>query len=73
MELGKQLRNLRKEKEMTIKGLVEKAGISQSMISKIEREQTSPTIATLWRIGQAMEIPLENFLDNQVVGVYPGV
>jgi len=73
MELGKKLRKLRKEKRMTIKNLSEKAGISQSMISKIERDQTSPTIATLWRIGQALDISLGDFLDNQVGGVYPVV
>jgi transcriptional regulator with XRE-family HTH domain len=44
--------------------LAEKSGLSQSMISLLEREQRSPTLETLLRIANALDVDLSKLLEQ---------
>lgn len=48
------LRNLRKSKNMTIGALSESSKVSAAVISKLERNQASPELDTLFRLGKSM-------------------
>ncbi|MFQ5708058.1 MAG: helix-turn-helix domain-containing protein [bacterium] len=52
--VGKKLRDLRKENNLTLKELSQKSGVSTTQISEIERELTSPTLATLIKLISAL-------------------
>lgn len=54
MEIGKTLGDLRKQRRMTLKQLSEKAAVSVSLLSMVERDISAPTVRTLERIVKAL-------------------
>ena len=71
MDIGKKLRTLRLSKDLTQEELADRTELSKSFISQVERDQTSPSIATLVDILQALGTDLKTFFgdetDRQVV------
>ena len=61
VEIGKKIKDFRKAKGMTLKQLGEVSGFSISLLSQLERGQTSITINSLKSIASALEIELANF------------
>lgn len=56
--LAARLRGLRLEHGLTLDGLAERAGVSRSMISLIERGESSPTASILERLARALGMSL---------------
>lgn len=54
--VGLRIRLLRKRKKLTMKDLASSSGLSTNAISKIERGETSPTVASLRKISTALEV-----------------
>lgn len=52
--LGKKIRELRKKKDMTLRQLSNKTGLSVSLISQIELAKTSASLSTLHKISCAL-------------------
>lgn len=46
------LRNLRKREGLTINDVAERSGVSTAVISKLERNQTSAELETLYKLGR---------------------
>jgi len=63
MNLGNKLKELRKQRNITIKELSSMTGLSIGFISNLERNQNSPSISNLQLICQALEINIVNILD----------
>lgn len=42
----------------------QKTGVSKAMLGQIERGESSPTIATLWKIASGFEVSFSYFLDT---------
>lgn len=65
------LKKMRQDKNLTMQELAEKAHVSKSMISKIERDEVQPTLEIANRIATALEKNLSEMLHpahtNQVV------
>ena len=61
-KVGQEIQKLRLEHQLTLDELAFKSGVSKSILSQIERDRSNPTLATIWRITQALERPLENVL-----------
>jgi len=59
--IGAQVRTLRKKNDITVLDLATQAGLSISMLSKIENGQTSPSLATLQCLATALNVPLSTF------------
>lgn len=53
-EVGKRLKELRRQREMTLKDVAETSGMSPTHISEIERGKTSPTVGALRKIAGAL-------------------
>lgn len=62
--IGKRIQNLRLSKGLSQVDLVGKieGDIDTTNISRIESGRTNPTIYTLYRISQALEVPLEELI-----------
>jgi transcriptional regulator with XRE-family HTH domain len=58
-EFGEKIREVRKRRHMTMLDVAQKAGLSESLISQIERNRVSPAIDTLIRIIDILEIDLD--------------
>lgn len=62
--LGIQLRSLRKAKQLSLMQVAEAAGLSIGMVSQIERGLASPSIKSLRKLGDALEVPIGWFFHN---------
>jgi mannose-6-phosphate isomerase-like protein (cupin superfamily)/DNA-binding transcriptional regulator YiaG len=62
--IGAQIRILRRAVDMTAGELAERAGVSGSMLSKIERGLASPSVATLAALASALKIPVARFFTS---------
>ncbi|MCB9481681.1 MAG: helix-turn-helix transcriptional regulator [Desulfobacteraceae bacterium] len=56
---GKRIRKIRENKKLTLKTVASSAGVSESLISQIERDKVSPSIDTLIAIIDVLDIDLE--------------
>ena len=56
--IGRQARQFRLDLNMTIGELAKLAGLSIGMLSKIENGMTSPSLATLTSLAQALNVPV---------------
>jgi transcriptional regulator with XRE-family HTH domain len=72
-EVGKKIRQLRLSRvgpRMTQEALSEKARISVSFLSMIERGERSPHLETLAKIASALEVPLADLFHGDLSGNY---
>jgi transcriptional regulator with XRE-family HTH domain len=63
--LAARVRDLRRVRGITLEQLAEQSGVSRSMISLIERQETSPTAAVLNKLADAFGISLPAFFAGQ--------
>ena len=56
---GNKLREIRERRGVTMKALGAEVGVSESLLSQIERDKVSPSLDTLIAITDALEIDLE--------------
>ncbi|MBO5197275.1 MAG: helix-turn-helix transcriptional regulator [Lachnospiraceae bacterium] len=64
MNIGEKIRELRIQKSLTQEELADRAELSKGFISQLERDLTSPSIATLVDILQCLGTNLEEFFSN---------
>ena len=60
--LGKQIRERRKEKKYTLEQLAEKLDVSTTFIGQIERAKGIPSLETLVKIANVLEISVDELL-----------
>jgi len=58
--LGERIKEIRKQRRMTLQNMSDKTGLSIAFISKVERGLTSPTFSALLEICKALEVDLAN-------------
>lgn len=61
IDIGNRLRRLREMNGMSQRALAKKAGVTNGIISMIEKNRNSPSLATLKKILDAIPIPLADF------------
>jgi XRE family transcriptional regulator, regulator of sulfur utilization len=61
-QLGKTVQRLRKAYNLSLSELSGQSGVAKSIISQIERNETNPTLATIWRLSQALDVSIERVL-----------
>jgi DNA-binding NtrC family response regulator len=62
--IGETIRTLRKEKELTLKQLSRRTSLSVSLLSQIERAESSASIGSLYRIAGALDVELARFFGD---------
>lgn len=65
MDIGNRLKQIRIHKGLSGEALELLSGVSQSTISRIELNKTSPSIATLEQLCNALEINVRDLLDEE--------
>ena len=63
MSVGENIRRIREEKKMSQEALAEKAGVTQAMISHIEKGIRIPSFLVAVEIAKALECKTEDFLE----------
>jgi transcriptional regulator with XRE-family HTH domain len=62
--VGDTLAALRQAHALSLDELSRKAGVSKSMLSQIERAQANPTVAVVWRLANALGVPIAELLSG---------
>lgn len=62
--IGDTIRTMRKEKELTLKQMSRRTGLSISLLSQIERAESSPSISSLYKIALALDTPIQALFGN---------
>jgi transcriptional regulator with XRE-family HTH domain len=66
-EVGGRIRALRQKRQMTLQQLSDQCGVSVGMLSQMERGRSSPSVRTLQRVAEALEIPMSWFFSTPLV------
>lgn len=71
--IGRRVKELRQELDMTTTELGHAANVSKAMVSKIENARTTPSLTTLERLAAALSVPLTSLfrgLDEEAEALY---
>ena len=63
--LAASLREARKARGLSLDAVAKLSGVSRSMVSQIERGESSPTVATLWNLTQALQVDFAGLLEGR--------
>lgn len=58
------LKSLRQERGWSLDVTAKETGVSKAMLGQIERQESSPTIATLWKIASGFQTSFSSFLEE---------
>jgi transcriptional regulator with XRE-family HTH domain len=56
---GEKIRSVRERRSLTLREVADRAGVSESLVSQIERNRVSPAIDTLLALADALDLDLE--------------
>jgi len=63
--IGERVKQLRKEKGLSLTMLAERAGVAKSYLSNLERNiQKNPSIQVLEKIAAVLKVPVEKILED---------
>jgi XRE family transcriptional regulator, regulator of sulfur utilization len=68
--LAASLREARHARGLSLDAVAKLSGVSRSMVSQIERGESSPTVATLWNLTQALQVDFAGLLEARIT---PGI
>ncbi|KTC76923.1 helix-turn-helix domain-containing protein [Legionella brunensis] len=60
--IAKTLRSLRQQRGWSLDKAAQETGVSKAMLGQIEREESSPTVAILWKIATGFQVSFSSFL-----------
>lgn len=63
--IAENLKKIRKKKKISLETAAEMTGVSKSMLGQIERGESSPTVATLWKIATGLHISFTSLLEDE--------
>jgi transcriptional regulator with XRE-family HTH domain len=64
-KLGARIRELRRQRDLTLETLAERSGVSRAMLSKLERGEKNPTLVVAAKIASALRVSLTSFLGEE--------
>jgi transcriptional regulator with XRE-family HTH domain len=65
VDVGQRLRDLREQRNVSMRSLAKLSGLSANGLSMIERNLTSPSVSTLTKLAKALEVPVAAFFREQ--------
>jgi len=62
--IGETVRNLRKDANLTLKQMARRTGLSVSLLSQIERAESSASISSLYKIAVALDVKIQDLFGD---------
>jgi DNA-binding NtrC family response regulator len=59
--IGQSIRDLRKERGLTLKQMARRTDLSVSLLSQIERAESSASVSSLFKVATALDVPITAF------------
>src|ERR687884_1150871 len=63
VDVGERLRDIRRHRRATLKQIADRAGVSESFLSQVERGRASASIASLRRIAGALGVSVADLFE----------
>jgi transcriptional regulator with XRE-family HTH domain len=63
--VGRNLRRIRTRQGFSLERLAKASGVSRAMLGQIETGKSTPTIALLWKVATALEVPFATLIAAQ--------
>lgn len=67
--IGKNLNNIRKQKNLSLDKVAELTGVSKAMLAQIEKGGSNPTVTTLWKIATGLNVSFSYFMEEEDMGI----
>jgi len=65
VDVGTRLKELREQRNISMRSLATKSGLSANALSMIERGKTSPSVSTLYKLADALGISITAFFGSE--------
>lgn len=65
VDVGGRLRELREARNISMRSLATKSGLSANALSMIERGKTSPSVSTLYKLSDALGVSITAFFSSE--------
>lgn len=65
VDVGMRLRQLRQERRLSMRSLARLSGLSTNALSMIERGRSSPSVSTLYKMADALGVPITAFFRSE--------
>lgn len=65
--LSDALKQLRQANGWSLAQASDRTGVSKAMLGQIERGESSPTVATLWKIATGFNVPFSRFIQDSAL------
>ncbi|MCM2674271.1 helix-turn-helix domain-containing protein [Alkalicoccobacillus plakortidis] len=63
-QIGAMLRKVRTEKHLSLQELADQSSVSTLTLGNIERGEANPSLAVIWKIANALRIPISSLLQE---------
>ncbi|MFC0274582.1 helix-turn-helix domain-containing protein [Metabacillus herbersteinensis] len=64
VQIGQNLKNVRKVRGYSLDQLSSVTGVSKGMLAQIERGDSSPTVNTLWKIANGLQVSFSSLVEE---------
>lgn len=64
MTIGQRIREIRKQRDKTLKDIADATGLSLPYLSDVERDRTQPSLKTLQRIAEGLEVTTTDLMNG---------
>ena len=64
IQISKRLKDIRKEKVITLQQLAEEAGVTKGMLSQVENSRTIPSLTVLLNLIKALQVDFNEFFKD---------
>jgi transcriptional regulator with XRE-family HTH domain len=66
VNVGERLRELREERNISMRTLAARSGLSANALSMIERGKASPSVSTLYKLAEALGVSITSFFATEI-------
>lgn len=63
--ISSNIKKIREKRKMSLDELSFLSGVSKSLLRQIEKEESNPTISTLWKIANGLKIPFTSLIEYE--------
>lgn len=64
-QIGSRLKEIRKHNGLNLEEAASITGVSKPMLGQIERGESNPTVGTLWKIANGLNVPFTSFIEAE--------
>ncbi|MBS7525104.1 helix-turn-helix transcriptional regulator [Fusibacter paucivorans] len=62
--ISQNLKKIREDRAWSLDKLAQETGVSKSMLGQIERGESNPTVATVWKISQGLKVSFTTLIHH---------